>query len=168
MSEPRRTRGLRRDLVHKGSLVLATALLSAALAACGGGGGDGAPAASAAPTSPPGGSSTGASTGASTNTGTDSHTGSGLIGVASAKGATTLSWQPPSTNDDGTPAKLTGYRIYWGLTEGNYPNSITLKNPGLTRHVVEQLPPGTWYFVATAIAADSESPPSNVVVMKVM
>ena len=50
MSVPRRTRGLTHDLVHKGGLVLATALLSAALAACGGGGGDGGSTASAAPT----------------------------------------------------------------------------------------------------------------------
>ena len=64
--------------------------------------------------------------------------------------------------------KLTGYKIYWGLTEGHYPNSVTLSNPGLTRHVVEQLPPNTYYFVATALSAEGESEPSNVVKMKVL
>jgi hypothetical protein len=94
--------------------------------------------------------------------------GSGaLAAVASAKGATTLSWMPPTRNDDGTPLTLTGYRIYWGLTEGYYPHSVTLNNAGLTRYVVEQLTPATWYFVATALSSDGESPPSNVVAMQV-
>jgi hypothetical protein len=88
--------------------------------------------------------------------------------VASAKGSATLSWQPPTTNDDGTPLKLSGYRIYWGLTEGHYPNSVTLNNPGLTRYVVEQLAPATYYFVATALSSDGESEPSNVIAMKVL
>jgi Fibronectin type III domain len=78
-----------------------------------------------------------------------------------------LSWTPPTTNDDGTPLKLTGYRIYWGLSDGNYPHSVTLDNPGLTRYVVEDLTPATWYFVATALSAEGESPPSNVVTMRV-
>ncbi len=101
--------------------------------------------------------------------------GSGLTGVAmpgtgstTGNGSTTLSWTPPTTYDDGTPLKVTGYRIYWGLTEGNYPNSVTLDNPGLTRYVVEELKPATWYFVATALSSEGESPPSNVVVMKVL
>jgi len=91
-----------------------------------------------------------------------------LTAVASAKGATTLSWQPPTINDDGTPLKLTGYRIYWGLTEDNLSQSVTLNNPGLTRYVVEQLAPATWYFVATALSADGESEPSNVIAMKIL
>jgi hypothetical protein len=138
---------------------LVTALLSATLAACGGGGGDGGSTAAAAPAAPAGAASSGSGNGSSSG---------GLVGVAAAKGATTLSWQPPTRNDDGTPAKLTGYRIYWGVTEGNYPNSVTLNNPGLTRYVVEQLPPATYYFIATALSADGESEPSNVIAMKVL
>ncbi len=123
--------------------------MSGLLGACGGGGGGGdggAPAAAQA-----------------------SSGGSGLTGVPTGtKGSTTLSWIPPTRNDDGTPLKVTGYRIYWGLTEGHYPNSVTLDNPGLTRYVVEQLKPATCYFVATALSSDGESPPSNVVVMNVL
>ena len=70
-------------------------------------------------------------------------------------------------NDDGTALKLTGYRIYWGLTADNLTNSITLDNPGLTRYVVEQLQPATYYFVATALSQDGESDPSNVIAMQV-
>jgi hypothetical protein len=139
------------DLARKGKLVVATVLFGVLLGGCGGGGGDGGGGASAAPA-------------AQTSSG-----GSALTAVPSAaKGSTTLSWVPPTTYDDGTPLKITGYRIYWGLSEGHYPNSVTLNNPGLTRFVVEQLEPSKWYFVATALSADGESPPSNVVVMNVL
>jgi hypothetical protein len=137
--------------MRTGRLLVAAALLSTMLAACGGG--DDSPSAAAPAAAPAPGASSG---------------GAGLAATASAKGATTLSWQPPTTNDDGTPVKLTGYKIYWGLTEGHYTSSVTLSNPGLTRHVVEQLPPNTYYFVATALSAEGESEPSNVVKMKVL
>jgi hypothetical protein len=71
---------------------------------------------------------------------------------AVATGSATLSWIPPTTNTDGSPlTNLAGYRIYWGTTQGTYPNSATLSNPGLTSYVVGSLTPGTYYFVATAV-----------------
>jgi hypothetical protein len=146
------------DLIRKGKLVGASLLMSAILAACGGGGDDSPAAASvSAPTPAPAAASQ------------NSAGGSGLTGVpTSAKGTTTLSWTPPTMNDDGTPLKVTGYRIYWGLSEDFYPHSVTLDNPGLTRYVIEGLKAAKWYFVATALSADGESPPSNVVVMNVL
>ena len=154
MHHLKRNQGTRRDLAGRGRLMAAAALTAVLLTACGGGGGDGgggaasaAPSAAAAPKSPAG--------------------SSGLAAVATAKGATTLSWTPPTMNEDGTPLKLTGYRIYWGLMEDNLTNSVTLDNPGLSRYVVEQLTPATWYFVATALSKDGESEPSNVIAMQV-
>jgi hypothetical protein len=44
---------------------------------------------------------------------------------------------------------------------------VTLSNPGLTRYVVEQLAPATWYFVATALSDKGESQFSNVIAMQV-
>jgi hypothetical protein len=71
---------------------------------------------------------------------------------AVATGSATLSWTPPTTNSDGSPLNdLAGYRIYWGPTEGSYPNSATLTNAGLTSYVVGNLVPGTYFFVATAV-----------------
>jgi hypothetical protein len=83
---------------------------------------------------------------------------------AVATGAATLSWLPPTTNTDGTPlTNLAGYKIYWGTQQGNYPSSATLNDPGLTSYVVQNLVPGTYFFVATAVnAAGSESAFSNV------
>ncbi len=71
---------------------------------------------------------------------------------ATSLGSATLIWQPPTENEDGTPlTDLAGYKIYWGTNPGDYPNSVTLNNPGLTTYVVENLSPGTYEFVATAI-----------------
>lgn len=66
-------------------------------------------------------------------------------------GSVTLDWVAPTENEDGTPlTDLAGYRIYWGTTSGNYPNSATIDNPSVTTYLVENLAPGTYEFVATA------------------
>ena len=65
--------------------------------------------------------------------------------------STTLSWTPPTENDDGSALMdLAGYKIYWGTTPGVYTNSVTLNNPGLTSYVVDNLAAGTYEFVATS------------------
>lgn len=78
-------------------------------------------------------------------------------------GSATLSWTPPTQNTDGTPlTDLSGYRIYWGTSPGSYPNSVTIDQAGVTTYVVENLVPGTYEFVSTAINADGvESDYSN-------
>ena len=83
--------------------------------------------------------------------------------VATAMGSTTLSWTPPTENTDGTPLNdLAGYKVYWGTTQGNYSNSVTLANPGLASYVVNELTPARWYFVVTAYSATGfESSHSN-------
>ena len=132
-------------------LVLSAALMSVALTACGGGGGDGGvPAAKASPTPAASG-------------------GGGLDSATVAEdGSVTLSWNPPTMNDDGTPAQLTGYRVYWGPLEDNPTHSVTVENAGLSRYVVEPLTPATWYFFVTALSEYGESPPSNVIAMQVL
>lgn len=78
-------------------------------------------------------------------------------------GAATLSWQAPTQNTDGTPLMdLASYKIYYGTSEGNYPNQIPV-NQGITTYVVENLPADTYYFVTTAInSSGMESNYSNV------
>jgi hypothetical protein len=79
-------------------------------------------------------------------------------------GSATLSWQPPTQRTDGTPlTDLAGYRILYGNSSGNYPNRVTVDNPGLTSYVIENLAQGTWYFVMTAFdASGAESDYSSV------
>lgn len=83
--------------------------------------------------------------------------------LAVASGSATLSWTPPTQNTDGSPlTNLAGYRVYWGNAVGNYTSSAALDNPGLTSYVVENLAPGTYYFVVSArSSAGAESVMSN-------
>lgn len=150
-------REMPKNFVSRTKLTFVAILMAAALTACGGDSDPApAPAASAAPPA---------------QTQNPSNNSGELVATppteAQARGTTTLSWTPPTENDDGTPLTLTGYKIYWGSTEGHYPHSVTLDNPGLSRYVIEQLAAGTWYFVATALSADGESDPSNVVRMQI-
>jgi len=75
----------------------------------------------------------------------------GISVVGTATGSALLSWAAPTQNEDGSMLDdLDGYRIHYGSSPGNYPNKVTLTNPGLTSHLVENLTPQTWYFVVTA------------------
>jgi hypothetical protein len=86
--------------------------------------------------------------------------------VGTATGAITLSWLPPTQNSDGSAlTTLAGYKIYWGTAQGDYPNSVTIDTPGVASYVIEQLSPGTYYFVMTAYdAAGVESEQSNMAI----
>jgi hypothetical protein len=65
-------------------------------------------------------------------------------------GSVTLNWTPPTENEDGSTLEdLDGYKIYWGTSQGNYPNSVTIDG-GLSSYVVDNLAPGTYVFVATS------------------
>ncbi len=81
----------------------------------------------------------------------------GAFGIAVnqvASGSVTLSWHPPNQNGDGSPlSNLAGYRIYYGRDATALNQRIVLRNPGLTRYVVENLAPAKWYFAMTSINA---------------
>jgi len=67
-------------------------------------------------------------------------------------GAATLSWQPPSLNEDGTPlTDLSGYVVRYGRNPSVLDQRINLANPGLTTVVVENLVEGTWYFTLASV-----------------
>ena len=69
-----------------------------------------------------------------------------------ALGSVTLSWTPPTQNDDGTAlTDLVGYRFYYGTSSGSYTNQVQVDNPGINTYVIENLTPETYYIVATAI-----------------
>lgn len=87
-----------------------------------------------------------------------------LTCVSPADDMATLTWTPPTQNTDGSPlTNLAGYRVYWGTAQGTYPNVVRLDNPGLASHIVDELEPGTWFFVVTALnSVGVESMFSNV------
>lgn len=82
---------------------------------------------------------------------------------AMATGSATLSWQPPTQNTDGSAlTNLAGYKVYWGTSQGTYPNSVTLNNPGLATYVLGNLVSGTYFFVVTSFnTIGTESVRSN-------
>jgi hypothetical protein len=90
--------------------------------------------------------------------------------VGTATGSATLMWTPPTQNTDGSPlTNLVGYKIYWGTSQSDLTNSVTLNNAGLSSYVVEQLTPATWYFAVTAINSTGiESTFSNGASKRVM
>ncbi len=84
-------------------------------------------------------------------------------------GSMTLSWTPPTENTDGTTLiDLAGYRLYYGLSEGKYPNQVVIDTAGLASYVIENLAPNIYYVVATSVnSMGVESSYSNVAVKTV-
>lgn len=74
--------------------------------------------------------------------------------VLNGNGTATVSWDPPTTNTDGSPlTDLAGYKIYYGTAPGNYSEVVDVSNPGMTSYIIENLLPGDWYFAMTAYNA---------------
>jgi hypothetical protein len=84
--------------------------------------------------------------------------------VATASGSATLSWTPPTTNNNGSPlTNLAGYRVYWGNSPTGMTQSVSLNNPGLSSYVIGNLVAGTYYFGVKAVSSTGvESTMSNV------
>jgi hypothetical protein len=93
-----------------------------------------------------------------------------VVAPGAAPGAVTLSWMPPTENEDGSYladsylADLAGYWIYWGNNPGTYTQWMRIDSPGLTTVVIESLVPGTYEFAMTSFNANGvESSLSNAV-----
>jgi hypothetical protein len=78
-------------------------------------------------------------------------------------GSALLTWVPPTQNTDGTAlVNLASYKVYWGTTQGNYPSSAVVNSPSATSYLVDNLVPGTYFFVVTAVNSQgAESQFSN-------
>jgi hypothetical protein len=86
-----------------------------------------------------------------------------VLPEGSSMGSVTLSWTPPTERVDGSPLgnSLAGYRILYGQNPNQYDFEEEILNPSITRHVVDDLAPGTWYFAVTAMTREGlESTPS--------
>jgi len=84
--------------------------------------------------------------------------------VSTASGSIAVNWLPHTERDDGTPLMdLAGYNLRWGTAFGHYPNLAKIPNAGVAAYVIDELPAGTYYLVATAYDAYGvESEFSNV------
>lgn len=71
---------------------------------------------------------------------------------ATGSAAFELAWLPPTENEDGTPlVNLAGYRVYYGTVTGSYTETIAIDLPGVTRYLIENLAPGRYFLVMTAV-----------------
>ena len=71
-----------------------------------------------------------------------------------------LTWQAPLTASDGTAiSDLTGYKAYWGQTDGGpYPNNSGTLSSSTFTYTIPSLAAGTWFFVVSALdSAGGES-----------
>lgn len=80
-------------------------------------------------------------------------TGIFAITVTTVGGASvTLSWTPPTQNEDGTAlTDLAGYEVRFGNSQNNLDQSVQLTNPSLSTYVVESLTSGTWFFAVQSV-----------------
>jgi hypothetical protein len=78
-------------------------------------------------------------------------------------GSAILTWNAPTKYTDGSVlTDLSGFKVYWGTTQGTYPNSSQV-NGGTLSYTVKGLPAGRWYFMVTSLTGGGqESPPSPV------
>jgi uncharacterized protein YceK len=74
-----------------------------------------------------------------------------------------VTWDAPTINDDGTPlTDLSGYKVYYGTSSGNYEQTIDVGN--YTSIEIDSLTDGTWFFSVKAYdSSGNESAFSNEV-----
>jgi hypothetical protein len=79
-------------------------------------------------------------------------------------GSATLSWTPPTKNEDNSPLDdLAGYKVYYGTSSGQYTKVLDVNDPNAESYVVGNLSVNTtYYFAVTAYDLSSnESKKSN-------
>jgi hypothetical protein len=86
-------------------------------------------------------------------------------GTTNGTGSATLSWQAPTTDTNGQPlTNLTGYVIYYGGSQTDLSQTITLNTVGMQTYVIDNLASGTWYFAIKAVTSTgAESALSDIV-----
>jgi hypothetical protein len=74
-----------------------------------------------------------------------------------------VAWTVPLFNTDGTAlTDIAGYRVYYGTSPTNLPQSVPISGAGITSHVITGLAAGTYYFaVATVDSVGTVSTVSN-------
>lgn len=63
----------------------------------------------------------------------------------------TISWHPPTTNEDGSPlTDLSGFEIRYGQRSGAYTHAVDVNDPAAAHYVVDGLAPGSYFFTLVA------------------
>jgi hypothetical protein len=83
---------------------------------------------------------------------------------AGAPGSALVSWAAPTQNTNGSAATdITGYYIYYGTSAESLTQTIAVAGGGTTSYVIDELPPGTYYFSVAAYTSQGiESAQSEI------
>lgn len=86
-----------------------------------------------------------------------------------SKGAATLQWTiPTETVDKSALQDLAGYRVHYGKSSSALTKAVEVPNASVSTFVVDNLPPGTWYFAIRAVnSAGGPSALSNVLKIEI-
>ena len=97
--------------------------------------------------------------------------GDGGSSGGSSSSSAKLSWVAPSAREDNSVLVLSdiaGFRIYYGVTSGDYSNTVDIDDHTATQTVLAGLPSGTYFVTVTAVDVDGrESTYSAEVVITV-
>ena len=66
----------------------------------------------------------------------------------------TLAWIAPAEREDNSSLSLSdiaGYKVYFGTTQGQYSNSLTINDGSATGYTFNVVATATYYFVVTTI-----------------
>ena len=101
----------------------------------------------------------------------DGGTGSVGGGVIQGTAQVILAWVAPVEREDGTPismSEIAGYRVYYGMSEGDYTNEVDISDRGTMQATLSDLLSGTYYIVVTTYDMEGrESSYSPVVITSV-
>jgi hypothetical protein len=79
----------------------------------------------------------------------------------------TLSWTPPTQNEDGTTlTDLAGYEVQYGRDQGALDQSVQVTNSSVNTFVVDNLSPGTWYFAVRSLNRQGVASQASAVASK--
>lgn len=98
--------------------------------------------------------------------------GSGSGGtIPSGSLSVALSWRAPTQSDSGgtlNPQDLTGYKVYIGMSSGQYAKAYEITGGSQTTYTVQALGAGTYYFAVSALTGvGGESATSNEMMVAV-
>ena len=81
----------------------------------------------------------------------------GLSNSSSSPNSAKLSWVAPSAREDNSVLVLSdiaGFRVYYGVSSGDYSNMVDINDHTATQAVLAGLPSGTYYIAVTVVDVD--------------
>jgi len=85
-------------------------------------------------------------------------------------GSFSLAWTAPVARADGSPLSLAdigGYRIHYGASAGNHPNTVDVSDASAQQATVNNLPAGTYHVVMTSYDTSGLESANSVEIVKV-